>query len=474
MPDQSITGVLKILHRDTGVLCDPANSLRPFAPPIAVPARLIREHSLIQGVTLTGPLRRQGNAMELARVEEICGLTPQAFRRRTPYADLTAINPCERFELGVTGDVSMRILDLIAPIGKGTRGLIVSPPKAGKTILLERIAQSIRAGAPEARVIVLLIDERPEEVTQFQRAVDAEVFASSMDQSLQDHVELAELTLAHVRAELECGRDIVILVDSLTRMGRAFNSGGGGSEQASRDSRSQGGGQRAGACGQGRRDIARRGSGARGSGTPGSGTPGSGARGSGTPGSGARGSGTRGSGTPGSGTPGSGTRGSGTRGSGTPGSGTRGSGTRGAASRGGGSGRIMSGGLQAGVLEIPRRFFGLARNIENGGSVTIIATALVDTNSRMDEVIFQEFKGTGNSEIVLDRTLADMRIFPAINFAETGTRKEEILHGPDVYPKIALLRRALADLPGREVIPALIRQLEKHPTNREFLEALPG
>ena len=449
MPDQSITGVLKILHRDTGVLCDPANSLRPFAPPIAVPARLIREHSLIQGVTLTGPLRRQGNAMELARVEEICGLTPQAFRRRTPYADLTAINPCERFELGVTGDVSMRILDLIAPIGKGTRGLIVSPPKAGKTILLERIAQSIRAGAPEARVIVLLIDERPEEVTQFQRAVDAEVFASSMDQSLQDHVELAELTLAHVRAELECGRDIVILVDSLTRMGRAFNSGGGGSEQAARDARWEGGGQRAGACGQGRRDIARRGSGARGSGT--------------------RGSGARGSGTPGSGTPGSGTRGSGT-----PGSGTRGSGTRGAASRGGGSGRIMSGGLQAGVLEIPRRFFGLARNIENGGSVTIIATALVDTNSRMDEVIFQEFKGTGNSEIVLDRTLADMRIFPAINFAETGTRKEEILHGPDVYPKIALLRRALADLPGREVIPALIRQLEKHPTNREFLEALPG
>ena len=436
MPDQSATGILKILHRDTGVLCDPANSLRPFAPPIAVPARLIREHSLIQGVTLAGPLRRQGNATELARVEEVCGLTPQAFRSRTPYADLTAINPCERFDLGVTGDVSMRILDLVAPIGKGTRGLIVSPPKAGKTILLERIAQSIRAGAPEARVIVLLIDERPEEVTQFQRAVDAEVFASSMDQSLQDHIELAELTLAHVRAELECGRDIVILVDSLTRMGRAFNSGGGGSEQAARDFRSQGGGQtgggggqRAGAGGQGRRDGARRGSG----------TPGSGARGSGTPGSGARGSG-----------------------------------PRGAASRGGSSGRIMSGGLQAGVLEIPRRFFGLARNIENGGSVTIIATALADTNSRMDEVIFQEFKGTGNSEIVLDRTLADMRIFPAINFAETGTRKEEILHGPAVYPKIALLRRALAGLPGREVIPALIRQLEKHPTNREFLEALPG
>ena len=426
MPDQSATGILKISPSGTGVLCDPANSLRPFAPPIAVPARLIREHSLIQGVTLAGPLRRQGNVLELGRVEEVCGLAPEAFRSRTPYADLTAINPCERFDLGVTGDVSMRILDLVAPIGKGTRGLIVSPPKAGKTILLERIAQSIRAGAPEARVIVLLIDERPEEVTQFQRAVDAEVFASSMDQSLQDHIELAELTLAHVRAELECGRDIVILVDSLTRMGRAFNSGGGGSEQAARDSRSQGGGQtgggggqRAGAGGQGRRDGAR-------------------------------------------------------RGSGTPGSGARGSGPRGAASRGGSSGRIMSGGLQAGVLEIPRRFFGLARNIENGGSVTIIATALVDTNSRMDEVIFQEFKGTGNSEIVLDRTLADMRIFPAINFAETGTRKEEILHGPAVYPKIALLRRALAGLPGREVIPALIRQLEKHPTNREFLESLPG
>jgi transcription termination factor Rho len=445
MTDQSITGVLKILRRDTGVLCDPANSLRPFAPPIAVPARLVREHSLIQGVTLAGPLRRQGNAMELARVEEVCGLTPQAFGSRTPYADLTAINPCERFDLGVTGDVSMRILDLIAPIGKGTRGLIVSPPKAGKTILLERIAQSIRAGSPEARVIVLLIDERPEEVTQFQRAVDAEVFASSMDQSLEDHIELAELTLAHVRVELECGRDIVILVDRLTRMGRAFNSGGGGSEQASRDSRSQGGGQRGGAGGQ------RGGAGGQRGGAGGQ-------RG------GAGGQGRRDGARRGSGAPGSGTRGSGTRGSGTPG----------VVSRGGGSGRIMSGGLQAGVLEIPRRFFGLARNIENGGSVTIIATALVDTNSRMDEVIFQEFKGTGNSEIVLDRTLADMRIFPAINFAETGTRKEEILHGPEAYPKIALLRRALADLPGREVIPALIRQLEKHPTNREFLEALPG
>ena len=430
MSNETAAGILKIPPRGTGVLCDPANSLRPFAPPIAVPARLIREHTLIQGVTLAGPLRRQGNATELAGVEEVCGLTPQAFRSRTPYAHLTAINPCERFDLGVTGDVSMRILDLIAPIGKGTRGLIVSPPKAGKTILLERIAQSIRAGSPEARVIVLLIDERPEEVTQFQRAVDAEVFASSMDQSLEDHIELAELTLAHVRAELECGRDIVILVDSLTRMGRAFNSGGGGSEQAARDFCSQGGGQRGGAGGQGRRDGARGGSGARGSGTRG--------------------------------------------GSGTRDSSARGSGTRGAASRGGSSGRIMSGGLQAGVLEIPRRFFGLARNIENGGSVTIIATALVDTNSRMDEVIFQEFKGTGNSEIVLDRTLADMRIFPAINFAETGTRKEEILHGPDIYPKVALLRRALADLPGREVIPALIRQLEKHPTNREFLEGLPG
>ncbi|HUT23697.1 MAG TPA: transcription termination factor Rho, partial [Sumerlaeia bacterium] len=244
MSNDTAAGVLKIADRGGGVLCDPERSLRPFAPPVAVPAPLIREHSLVQGATLTGPLRRGGSVMELAGVETVCGLTPQAFQNRTPYAHLTAINPRERFDLGVTGDVSMRIIDLMAPIGKGTRGLIVSPPKAGKTMLLEQIARSIRAGSPETRVIVLLIDERPEEVTQFRRAVDAEVFASSMDQGLEEHIDLAELTLAHVRTELECGRDIVILVDSLTRMGRAFNSGGGGRGDAPRDSRSQDGGQR--------------------------------------------------------------------------------------------------------------------------------------------------------------------------------------------------------------------------------------
>ncbi|MBN1866454.1 transcription termination factor Rho [Candidatus Sumerlaeota bacterium] len=393
MPNEIIAGILRLSDKGVGVLCDPERSLRPFAPRVAVPAPLVRKYSLVSGAALAGPVRRNGPVRELTGVETVCGLAPEAFRDRTPYAKLVAVDPSERFDLGVTGDLSMRIVDLIAPIGKGTRGLIVSPPKAGKTMILERIAQSIRAGSPETRVIVLLIDERPEEVTQFRRAVDAEVFASSMDQSMAEHIELAELTLAHVRTELECGRDVVVLVDSLTRMGRAFNSGGAsGLSDAPRESYSRGGGR-------GGRDSARRGR---------------------------------------------------------------------------NTGRIMSGGLQAGALEIPRRFFGLARNIENGGSVTIVATALVDTNSRMDEVIFQEFKGTGNSEIVLDRSLADARVFPAINLNETGTRKEEILHGPDVYPKIALLRRALADLPGREVIPALAKQIAKHRTNREFLESLPG
>lgn len=382
MPNPTATGVLKIAGTGVGALCDPARSLVPFAPPITVSAQLIRKYSLVTGAMLTGPLRQKGNVQELMEIETICGLPPEDFRRRTPFANLIAIDPHERFNLGVTSNISMRIIDLVAPIGKGTRGLIVSPPKAGKTMLLEQIACSIRAELPESHIIVLLLDERPEEVTQFRRSVEAEVFASSMDQNPQEHIELTELTLAYARAELECGRDIIILVDSLTRMGRAFNAGGGGTESHP----------------------------------------------------------------------------------------SRESGRRGGRS----NGKIMSGGLQAGALEIPRRFFGLARNIENGGSVTIIATVLVDTNSRMDEVIFQEFKGTGNSEIVLDRSLADMRIFPAINLNETGTRKEENLHGPQVYPKISLLRRALADIPGKEVIPALIRQIEKYPTNQEFLDNLPG
>jgi transcription termination factor Rho len=310
-------------------------------------------------------VRKDKKAPQLNSVESVCGLTSEQFNKRTLYTHLIAIDPSDRFQLAATGEMSMRVVDLLAPIGKGTRGMIVSPPKAGKTTLLEQIARAIQAGDPQTRILVLLIDERPEEVTHFRRAVDAEVIASSSDRSIEEHVALAELMLAHVRTELECGRDIVLLVDSLTRMGRVFNL------------------------------------------------------------------------------------------------------------RGRGRGRTMSGGLDAGALEIPRRFFGLARNIENGGSVTIIATALIDTGSRMDQLIFEEFKGTGNSEIVLDRALAEARIFPAINVAASGTRKEERLYDPDHIKRLATIRRGLVDRKPKDAMTSLLNALESHPTNEEFLQSIP-
>ena len=242
--------------------------------------------------------------------------------------------------------------------------MIVSPPKAGKTTLLEKIAEAIHAESPDARIIALLIDERPEEVTFFQRAVKAEVLASSSDQSVQEHVELAELTLAHIQSELECGHDVVVLVDSLTRMGRAFNLKGTGRK------------------------------------------------------------------------------------------------------------RTMSGGIEVGALEFPRRFFGLARNIENGGSVTIIATALIDTGSRMDQVIFEEFKGTGNCEIVLDRSLAESYIFPAIDIRKSSARKEEQLYPEEEYLGLVKLRRMLAGLEPKEAMRTLLQLYEKYATNRELLQGV--
>jgi len=358
MPD-TVSGILK-RTKNGGVLRDPARSLDEAV----VPARLMREYNLVEGARVTGRAQTGRQGPELVSVESICGLSPVEFQKRTPFARLVAVDPSERFHLAAGGDVSMRVVDLVAPIGRGTRGLIVSPPKAGKTMLLEQIARGIRADEPDARIIVLLIDERPEEVTFFRRSVQAEVFASSSDQPMREHTELAELMLAHVRTELECGRDVVVLVDSLTRLVRAFNR------------------------------------------------------------------------------------------------------------QGSSTGRTLSGGLGAEATDIPRRFFGLARNIENGGSVTIIATVLVDTGSRMDQLIFEEFKGTGNSEIVLDRGLAEARIFPAIRLAATGTRKEERLYSPEDSRRIALLRRMLASRPPKEALVSLLHLLEQHPTNKDLLRGI--
>ncbi len=258
----------------------------------------------------------------------------------------------------------MRAVDLVAPIGRGTRGLIVSPPKAGKTMLLEQLARAIRIDQPTARIIVLLIDERPEEMTYFRRTASAEVFASSNDQRPAEHTALAQLMLAHIRTELECGNQVVVLLDSLTRLVRAFNL------------------------------------------------------------------------------------------------------------KGTGPSRTLSGGIDAGAMDIPRRLFGLARNIENGGSVTILATLLIDTGSRQDQLIYEEFKGTGNSEIVLDRGLAEGRLFPAIDVHRTGTRKEEHLYAPSDYAALTSLRRRLADYAPREALSRLLKLLIEYPTNEELLRRI--
>jgi transcription termination factor Rho len=354
-------GILKRGRKGSGILVDLAGS----GDQVWVPARLMREYGLVEGAAVAGPARSGKHGPQLAAVASVCGLAPEAFRSRTPFERLVAISPEERFLLSATGDIGMRIIDLVAPIGKGTRGLIVSPPKAGKTMLLEQLAQAIRADSADTRIIVLLIDERPEEVTFFRRTVDAEVFASSSDRRLKDHLDLAEWMLAHIRTELECNRDVVVLLDSLTRMSRTFNLGG---------------------------------------------------------------------------------------------------------SR---HGRTLSGGLDAGALEIPRRFFGLARNVEDGGSVTILATVLIDTGSRLDQVIYEEFKGTGNSEIVLDRSLADARVFPAINLAASSTRKDEQLYSPDEFQRLVKLRRALAGHKPKEAIERLLRLLDKYPTNEELVQRIP-
>lgn len=349
--------------KGAGFLYNPSN----LSEKILVPAKLIRQYRLPQGAMLTGAVQRAKKGLFLTKVETVAGLAPEAFQRRTPLKGLVAIHPSERFDLGASGKADMRLIDLMAPIGKGTRGLIVAPPKAGKTMLLEQIAHSIQLTEPQTRLILLLIDERPEEVTHLRRSLPgAEVFASSSDQPLREHLELSKLMLAHIRLELECGRHVVLLMDSLTRLVRAFNLQGSG--------------------------------------------------------------------------------------------------------RGGS--RTLSGGVDAKAFQIPRRFFGLARNVEHGGSVTILATILVDTGSRMDQVIFEEFKGTGNSEIVLDRTLAEAYIFPAINIAASGTRRIERLYPSATFPQLMNLRRQLANHPPQEATLHLLNLLRQYPTNEELLASL--
>jgi transcription termination factor Rho len=311
------------------------------------------------------PPREGEKYFPLIRVDRINGRDPNFVRDRVPFKFLTPLFPYERFHIADNNsNISMRIMDLFAPIGKGQRGMLVSQPKTGKTTLLKDIANAIAKNHPETYLIVLLIDERPEEVTDMKRSVKAEVIASTFDEPAERHVKIANIVLEKAKRMVECGHDVCILLDSITRLARAYNTVSPS------------------------------------------------------------------------------------------------------------SGKVLSGGVEANALEKPKRFFGAARKIENGGSLSIIATALVDTGSKMDEVIFEEFKGTGNMELQLERKISNRRIFPAIDILSSGTRKEDLLHDRDVLQRMWILRRHLADMNPVEAMEFVKDRIEKTKNNEEFLVSM--
>ncbi len=361
-------GILEILPDGFGFLRSPHYKYLPCPEDIYISPSQIRRFGIRTGDLVEGEIRppkEKERFFALLKVSRINDDDPEKTRSKIPFENLTPLFPDERLVLErQSKEISMRVMDILTPIGKGQRGLIVAPPRTGKTVLLQKIANSITANNPEAKLIVLLIDERPEEVTDMERNTKAEVLSSTFDEPPERHVQIAEIVIEMAKRMVECGRDVIILLDSITRLARAYNT-----LQPH-------------------------------------------------------------------------------------------------------SGKILSGGVDANALHKPKRFFGAARNIEGGGSLTIIATALVDTGSRMDEVIFEEFKGTGNMELCLDRTLVDKRIFPAMNLEKSGTRREELLLHPDELSKIWILRKALKDVPPVEGMELLINRLKKTNTNIEFLLTL--
>jgi transcription termination factor Rho len=363
-------GILEILPDGFGFLRSPHYNYLPCPEDIYVSPSQIRRFGLRTGDLIEGEIRppkEKERFFALLKVDRINGKDPDGAKKIIPFEHLTPLFPEERFVLETdAANISMRVMDILTPIGGGQRGLIVAPPRTGKTVLMQQIANSISTNRPDAKLIVLLIDERPEEVTDMQRNTKAEVLSSTFDEPPERHVQVAEIVIEMAKRMVENGKDVVILLDSITRLARAYNT-----VQPH-------------------------------------------------------------------------------------------------------SGKILSGGVDANALHKPKRFFGAARNIEHGGSLTIIATALVDTGSRMDEVIFEEFKGTGNMELGLDRNLIDKRIFPAINIEKSGTRKEEILFHPDELSRIWILRKALKDVPPVEGMELLINRLKKTKTNAEFLMTLQG
>ena len=363
-------GQLEVLPDGYGFLRAVRNAFLPSPDDLYVSPAMIRQASLRAGMSVHGRVRtgrHKEKYFALASIDSVNGQPPEQAATWKPFDELTAIFPNRRIVLETPKDprnFSARVVDLVAPIGFGQRGLIVSPPRAGKTLMLEALCNAATENYPNAKVMMFLVDERPEEVTHLRRNVTAEVIASTFDESPQRHVHVSERVAERARSWVESGHDVIVFMDSLTRLGRAYNN------------------------------VART------------------------------------------------------------------------------TGRILSGGLEANALQRPKRFFGSARNVDGGGSLTILATALIETNSRMDEVIFEEFKGTGNMEIVLSRSISEQRIFPAIDLNKSGTRMEDLLYDPDEAKLVKSLRAALADLPPVEAVEKLLVKLRKTKTNAEFLLSL--
>ncbi len=364
-------GVVEVLPDGFGFLRSPDANYLPGPDDIYVSPSQIRRFGLRTGDTVEGQIRSPKDGeryFALLKVNTINFEDPEAVRHKVNFDNLTPLYPEERLRMELPDptlkDRSARILDLVAPLGKGQRALIVAPPRTGKTVLLQNIAQSIATNHPECYLIVLLIDERPEEVTDMQRSVKGEVISSTFDEPASRHVQVTEMVIEKAKRLVEHKRDVVILLDSITRLGRAYNTV----------------------------------------------VP--------------------------------------------------------------SSGKVLTGGVDANALQRPKRFFGAARNIEDGGSLTIISTALIDTGSRMDEVIFEEFKGTGNSEIILDRKVADKRVFPAIDITKSGTRKEELLVEPDILKKMYVLRRILNPMGTIDAMEFLMDKVRQTKTNSDFFDSM--
>ena len=369
LPLEPGCGLLELHPNGYGFLRSPDNNYSRERSDPFVPGTMIEKYRLRQGVMISGMVQqgRKQQGPRLREVTDVDGVSPDDYGDVKSFEELTAINPEKWLQLETGPEpVTTRVMDLLTPLGKGQRALIVAPPRTGKTILLQHISYGVSTNYPGIKLIVLLIDERPEEVTDMRRHVDGEVVASSLDQDVESHVRISQLMVDRCRRLAEMGKDVFLLMDSITRLARAFNKWIGN------------------------------------------------------------------------------------------------------------TGRTMSGGVDIKAMDIPKKLFATARAFEEGGSLTIVGTALIDTGSRMDELIFQEFKGTGNMELALDRKLADRRVWPAIDISQSGTRREELLHHPDLLHAVTMLRRTLTSMHHVDAMEQLTKQLSKFKTNAEFIQLISG